>query len=353
VSGKSLRKEKDCLNCGTIVTGRYCQNCGQENIVHKQSFWELVKHFIYDIFHFDGKFFDTLKYLLFRPGKVPRDYVSGKRTTYLDPIRMYLFTSAIFFIVFFSLEGVGKVFVNIDEEYLSPAERFQQVARLSKLNDSISSYKLSVLLDTTNLIQLKEVNLSEPVNDSFLLEVKGKNFLMKPEIDKDDPAFLTGVDTWLERKFAEAMMKKKKQYGSDVGQLFNDVSQDFLHKLPYLLFVSLPLFALILKLLYTRRKDFYYNEHAVFTLYHYIFSFILLLLIIGIIKLYDLWSINLLQWLIIFLVGYWLLSLFIGMRKFYHQTFLKTFAKFLLLNLMAFSLVVLLFIVFTMVSLIF
>ena len=94
MSHQPERIEKDCRNCGTIVEGRYCHICGQENIVTKQNAFAMVKHFVYDIFHFDGKFFDTLRLLLFKPGRVPADYVTGKRLKYLDPIRIYLFTSA-------------------------------------------------------------------------------------------------------------------------------------------------------------------------------------------------------------------------------------------------------------------
>jgi len=62
----------------------------------------------------------------------------------------------------------------------------------------------------------------------------------------------------------------------------------FLHKLPYLLFISLPIFALILKLLnIRRRREFYYADHAIFSIYHYIFSFILLLILFLISTLYD------------------------------------------------------------------
>ena len=103
MSHKPERKEKNCLNCETIVQGRYCHVCGQENTVPHQSFGGLTKHFIYDIFHFDGKFFETLIPLFFKPGVVAREYTSGKRIKFLDPIRMYLFTSAVFFLIFFSL----------------------------------------------------------------------------------------------------------------------------------------------------------------------------------------------------------------------------------------------------------
>src|SRR5215203_1483352 len=93
VSHQPERKEKDCLNCGATVIGRYCHICGQENVVTKESFWSLTKHFVYDILHFDSKFFDTLKYIFTKPGLVQKEYIKGRRASFLHPIRMYLFTS--------------------------------------------------------------------------------------------------------------------------------------------------------------------------------------------------------------------------------------------------------------------
>jgi hypothetical protein len=128
VSHQPERKEKDCLNCGTNVQGRFCQNCGQENIVTHQNFWSLTKHFIFDIFHFDGKFFDTLRFLLFKPGYVAKEYIRGKRVKFLDPIRMYLFTSAIFFLVLFSMSNVEPSTKNLNEAVnLSNNERLKMV----------------------------------------------------------------------------------------------------------------------------------------------------------------------------------------------------------------------------------
>lgn len=102
------RKETDCLNCGAEVKGRFCHICGQENIETRETLWGLITHFVYDIVHFDGKFFSTLRHLLFRPGFVSLQYVQGRRASYIHPIRMYVFTSALFFIVFFSISQKKK-----------------------------------------------------------------------------------------------------------------------------------------------------------------------------------------------------------------------------------------------------
>ena len=96
------RKEKDCLNCGTIVQGKYCHVCGQENVVPMETFWAMLTHFVYDITHFDGKFFSTLGILLRKPCFLSKEYMKGKRASYLNPVRMYIFTSAFFFLVFFA-----------------------------------------------------------------------------------------------------------------------------------------------------------------------------------------------------------------------------------------------------------
>ena len=93
------RKEKVCLNCGASLVGRYCQDCGQENVEPKESLGHLITHFFNDVTHFDGKFFSSMKYLLLKPGFLTEEYTKGRRATYLNPIRMYLFISAMFFLV--------------------------------------------------------------------------------------------------------------------------------------------------------------------------------------------------------------------------------------------------------------
>ena len=86
------RSEKVCLNCKADLIGRFCHICGQENVEPKEGFWHMVTHFVFDLFHFDGKFLSTLKYLLFKPGYLSKEHLIGKRASYLHPIRMYVFT---------------------------------------------------------------------------------------------------------------------------------------------------------------------------------------------------------------------------------------------------------------------
>ena len=102
VSHSKERAEKICLNCRTELNGRYCHVCGQENVEPKHTLWGLITHFFNDITHFDGKFFSTVKYLMWKPGFLPAEYVRGRRANYLDPVRMYIFTSAVFFLILYA-----------------------------------------------------------------------------------------------------------------------------------------------------------------------------------------------------------------------------------------------------------
>ena len=352
MSHNAERKEKNCLNCNAEVHGRFCHVCGQENTETKESFWSLARHFIYDILHFDGKFFHTIKYIFIRPGFVARQYAEGKRATYLHPIRMYLFTSAVFFLVFFS---VNKIHINTTpKENADTDERLAMATSLQKQlirkpGDSILQQRIQLLKDTTKTLSrdsivrwTKPFSLSIGNSGSYtsLREYDSVQNIL-PQKDRDG---------WFVRRMAMQVFKLSTKYRNpEEGVLtFSDV---ILHQVPYLLFVSLPFFALLLKLLYIRRKNFYYSDHAVFTLYHYILSFILLLLIYSVNALQNWSGWGIFGFLIVLLGLSWPVYLYISMKNFYRQSGLKTFGKFMALNFLGFILMCLLFMLFLILSL--
>ncbi|RYY90672.1 MAG: DUF3667 domain-containing protein [Chitinophagaceae bacterium] len=350
VSHQPERAEKNCLNCGTEVAGRYCQKCGQANVVTKQSAWSLITHFVYDIFHFDGKFFETLKFLLFRPGRVPKEYVAGRRQSYLDPIRMYLFTSALFFLILTSLNKIQVKAGHLTDTYLSRVERYEIAAQLAvQKTDSNAQAALPVLLDTSMAVLL-EVDSAGRQDSVF--DFKGVRYIYETESMDSVRASNFELDFgkgWIGRTVRKRVEHFNERFAEDRRQAKVAFVQGIVHRLPYLLFISLPFFALLLKLLYVRRKTFYYADHLVFTLYHYIFSFILLLFIIIIARVNTGgWRIG--SWLIFALFCYGLWSLYKGMRTFYGQRRGRTIGKFLLLNLLAFLVMALLFVIFLFIS---
>ena len=338
MSHQPERKENDCLNCGTLVHGRYCHVCGQENIVVKQSFWSLTKHFVFDIFHFDGKFFDTLRHLFFTPGTISKEYVSGKRMKYLDPIRMYLFTSALFFLVFFSV-GTSDGVVDVDQnQTLSKAERLDLAMEISKRQqqnpkDTLLQYQIDLLLDSANVIEL--VPLSDSTVKPSKVYYQGKPFNLVAQKDSTFSKLEdVGSDDWLSRSAVRKWGNFKKKYGDDLDKGLYEFLTDFLHKLPYVLFLSLPFFAGILKLLHLKRKQIYYSDHAVFTLHHYIISFILMLLFFSFNSLQKATGWGIFSTIAGLMFVLWPLYLFVGMKRFYGLGWGATLGKFLLVNLL-------------------
>lgn len=344
------RKEKDCLNCGTIVQGKYCQACGQENVVPHETFWHMVKHFLYDITHFDSKFFDSMKFLLFKPGFLPGEYIRGRRASYLNPVKKYVFTSAVFFLLFFGFFVKTNSINTGLEEPLSATERTAQIQKGEKelqLNPENGKWKeLLLLLKDTSRV-MTEGDLLRYWNDFDIINFSDRSYKDRREYDSIQ-ALLPAAekDGWLISLIQKRNLDLKKKYGSDSRTGGAKLIETFLHKLPYMLFVSLPLFALILKLLYIRRKEFFYADHGIFSIYHYIFSFILLAVVFGLEELQQLTKFELLDWLTvsIFLSGG--LYLYLSMKRFYRQGHGKTLLKFTLLNIMALLVMFLLFILF-------
>lgn len=158
-------------------------------------------------------------------------------------------------------------------------------------------------------------------------------------------------DGWLKRQLIYKEIQLNEKYGSNTGQAFKDFAYILLHSLPQMFFILLPLFALILKGLYFRRKEYYYVNHGIFSLHFYIFSFITMLILFGLNK------INLsLDWKIISLIQVFIgmgifFYLYKAMRKFYRQRRAKTVFKFLILCFLLLLTILLLFILFVLFSL--
>src|SRR6266404_7167500 len=83
--------EKNCLNCGTPLTGPYCSACGQKAHVHR-SIRAFFQDFVQGLFNFEGKIWRTLPMLAWRPGEMTRRYVAGERARFISPVALYLFT---------------------------------------------------------------------------------------------------------------------------------------------------------------------------------------------------------------------------------------------------------------------
>ncbi|MBK7290010.1 MAG: DUF3667 domain-containing protein [Chitinophagaceae bacterium] len=350
------RKEKDCLNCGTVVQGRYCHECGQENVVPKETFWHMLTHFFNDITHFDGSFFTTAKDLLFKPGFLSKEYVSGKRVKYLHPVRMYVFTSAIFFLLFFGFFS-GSKSINLDSNAdISGKERLKVIEKLEKefANDDSKKdilLRLEVLKDTTQAILVADFPIL--FKDLSVLNItgEGNKYHSVNEYDSIQKTLPTAKkDGWFRSRIIRKEISLNKDFGSDPSAAAKKLGNSFLHKLPYLLFVSLPLFALILRLVYIRRKQFYFADHGIFTIHLYIFTFIVLLAVFSLNSLESITHLGVINYLIGALFILLTIYLYKAMRYFYGQSRLKTLIKLFLVFILSLLLMFSLFVFFFLFS---
>ena len=88
-----------CPNCGSYRPDRFCSHCGQNDRDYMRGLWSVVYEFFREMFELDSRLFRTLKSLLFRPGHLSREFSRNRRAAYMSPVRLYLFTSFLFFLV--------------------------------------------------------------------------------------------------------------------------------------------------------------------------------------------------------------------------------------------------------------
>jgi hypothetical protein len=335
VSHSKIRTEKICLNCGTDTPGRYCPSCGQENIEPKQSVWHLINHFFSDITHFDGKFFVTVKDLFAKPGFLSREYMVGRRASYLDPIRMYIFTSAFFFLIFFSLFNVKKMKISEEsnQELLADSSFRALMSQAKTARDSLKILEKYKPWETP-LVRISEDSAN--INPGLQIGmVKGYHSPADYDsIQKKLPA--DQRDGWFKRRLNIRMIEIAQQYHKDRGVLFRELINNFLHGFPKMLFISLPVFALLLKLLYFRRREFYYVDHGIFSIHLFIFSFLMLLVFFGLNELRSGTGWSWLGWLYAPVLIYPFVYYYKAMRRFYGQGRGKTLLKYILLSILSF-----------------
>lgn len=361
MSHTPLRKEADCLNCGATVQGRYCHICGQENTEPKETVWHMVTHFFYDITHFDGSFFVTLKDLLFKPGFLSREYMLGRRKKYLHPVRMYVFTSAVFFLVFFSVFHLSETNISTNSndkpnegltirgKALKKAKTKEDSANIIK-GLELMGYKDDTVKNSSDTSVYKKGNKNGGFNFSVGSDVSKYSSVKEYDsVQKSLPE--NKRDAGIIKPITRKSVELNEKYNGDQKKIAVEVINKFVHSFPYLLFVSLPLYALFLKLLYIRhRKEYYFADHAVFLVHLYIFSFLFLLFYFGLDRLADKthWrGIGVVQTILILTGLFYTLK---AIKNYYRQGWGKTIFKFIIFNILSFISLIILFAVFLIFS---
>jgi hypothetical protein len=246
----------DCPNCGASVSGNFCHQCGQETVLHPPSTREFLHEFIGHYVALEGKLLQTMKLLLLKPGQLSLEYLQGRRVRYIEPLRVYLTFSLIFF----------AVFKFMGEEHHIGGVKTKAVPAIQV--DPQDKKKGAPVQPPSAAAAKPDENESDdpPAANDVRAELRKDETLQ--DIKKDLGADHPGIFDKLEKMFDSAI--------DDDGAKFKKV---FFGSAPYAVFAMMPLFALYLKILYlgTGRR---YGEHLLFALHTNAFAFLMLTLLI-------------------------------------------------------------------------
>ncbi len=305
MSHHPIREEKNCLNCGTTVEERFCPKCGQENTINRPSFHYLFTHFAEDFVHYDSGFWKTLRTLLFKPGKIIRDYLDGKRKTYMPPVKLYIFVSFVVFFIPYILPSFGEEDPKDPlQKVVEENQKFEGIEvkkdvfatstfQLDSIQNSLpANQKIPSIEYAAYQATLKGIENSTVVDGNDLTRTKGvfakngisvgpyKNVRTLEELDSID-AHLSNKEkpNWASKKLIRKVVELRDRYYQNEENMWEKGWETFVHNLPKALFFYLPIFAFLLWLMHSRKKWLYY-DHGVFTLYYFSFLLIFILLTI-------------------------------------------------------------------------
>lgn len=318
-----------CKNCETQFDGKFCSECGQSVKDYDKPFAFIFYNFAGDFFAFDTRFFRTFSALLFKPGFLTKEYFKGKRIKYAPPFRIFIFVSFILFLLLQTYTNKGLITV-LDSD-LSKAK--------IGLNPSSVSIKDSIL----NNVKIELDSAEIAIVDSFLnqygveLDSIGKDNininLADLETFRDTRDLRQGLNTYvvvLEGKLEKEKDPVKKTKLKEYIRLCRSPEQAMAKILEYMswaFFLLLPIFALILKLVYIRRKQ-NYMRHLVFSIHIHSFIFIVLIFIVGLHLTFN-GNLATVSTILILTIPIYFIT---ALKKFYGQNIGKAFIKFIVVS---------------------
>jgi hypothetical protein len=278
----------ECGNCAATLMGPYCSNCGQHAHESARSISALFHDAWHVVTHVDGRFWQTLYILLFKPGKLTKEYFAERRARYLPPVRLYLVLSVLFF-------GFG----------LATPEK-SNVPPTAALRDATSPHAAP--------------NEAAPGGAAETGKASAKKKSGNLIFDMPNCNDIQSSATWLQDALRQSCVRNKEDHGESVKRAF-------IASIPKMMFVFVPMMALIMLILYWRPRR-YYVEHLVFFLHIHAAVFLLLLLqaLLAWIALWLAWS-TFAGWVAVIIGFYSAWYIYRAMRVYYGQGRLLTFTK--------------------------
>jgi uncharacterized protein DUF3667 len=328
-----------CENCGAELQGHWCAQCGQPAIEYRRSFRYVVADLLNEFLNWDSRFFTTIALLIFKPWRLTNEFLAGKRVRYVNPLRLYLLAS----ILFFFAVNYGAKGIRIDATKFPEEKRAEVAAVIADKRGEIEKElsKENLTLEQRQQLQKTLDYLTRPAatitptpaqtesstpspGASATAEPGQQNYGPigdRPFVVFDDGKSTTPFERWIEGRAKEKMGEQGTKMGLFIATLFSN--------LPYMMLCCIPLFALVLKLLYIRRHLFYI-DHLIYALHIHSFFYAAVMLIVLItIGLTRFASAAIAGWLIALLWIAFLTQIFLSIRFVYRQGWFWSIFKFL------------------------
>ncbi|MBR3009387.1 MAG: DUF3667 domain-containing protein [Prevotella sp.] len=180
-----LKNERHvCSSCKTEFTGNYCPRCGQAAEVGRFSFKKALMLFL-DVWAIGNRsMLRSLRDLMLRPGYMIRDYLSGMRSAYFPPFKMFFLLAAFSLVVEYGFDLCLS-----DNKKTSPTEQTAAVPADSlKESTAQAEQTTAVPADSLKKDSVRQPSKAERLADK-LLEV-GKKF---EEASKDSKKMDTPI----------------------------------------------------------------------------------------------------------------------------------------------------------------
>ncbi len=338
LKARKLAGSEQCLNCGTELKGPFCYFCGQPDRNFMRFFPVLLRDLMEDLLDLDSRFIRTMKPLLFKPGRLTRDYMEGRRFRYAPPMRLYIFSSIVFFLLAALLSSdwisIGS---SVDENgniqvVGDHADERQEIEDALKNLPPEAQQKIDV---EKTLSELKDKDVTVG-SDAF--KVEDIQFNDEPWNRETNPVDIKWLPGWLNDRINDEI-EESPHKAEQINENPNLIIDKVFDILPATMFVLLPLVALIFKFWYLFAKR-YYIEHLIFSLHNHAFIFVSLIVIL----LANLAQTQLaaqdypvasdtMGWLAI-VIGMWIpVYMLISLRVVYRQNWPMTVGKYVLIGL--------------------
>ena len=339
VRGRGTRRglpDRPCLNCGDPTPGEYCRSCGQRKVAVLVSVRAMFMDLLEDEFLLNRRLPRTLSSLVLRPGFLTVEHVNGRIARYIRPLRLYLASSIVFFLLFsfFSLRMLSQADFAVSPPAVGAADSLG-VAAIDSLLAGIDETLSDSTLPTTATMGLEQGRRALEAQRARALA--GGDTLAAPDSAATRPApgpreprtvremlgdASISVNTGVEA-LDSALVRRARLLGEMTPrQAAERLIGESLNYVPTMMFVLLPVFALALKLLYVRRRRFY-AEHFVFLLHTHAFVFLIFTAL-----LITRAAVSVPNWLIGLLFGWVAVYIYVAMKRVYGQGWFRTLLKY-------------------------